>query len=134
MPEPPPPLVLLVEDDLELRLRGANELLDEGYEVVESESAVEAAKILEGRADFNVMVADVSSGVPGILALLRFARIHRPNMAIMVDTRWAIDPAIAFTADDDVAGAGDGVLVQAMRQLLTNHASVHLSEVEKRLQ
>jgi CheY-like chemotaxis protein len=131
MPELPTPLILLVENDLALRLRGANELLDEGYEVVESESAVEAAKILEGRGDFDVMVADVSSGVPGILALLRFARIHRPDMAIMVDTRWAIDPAIAFTADDDVAGTGDGVLVQMMRRLLTNDASAQPSNAAK---
>ena len=113
------PLILLVENDLALRLRGANELLDEGYEVVESENAVEAAQILEGRGDFDVMVADASAGVPGILALLRYARIHRPDMAIMVDTRWATDPTTDFTLDDNVAAA-DGSLVRVMRRLLPN--------------
>jgi hypothetical protein len=113
------PLVLLVENDLALRLRGANELLDEGYEVVESENAVEAAQILEGRGDFDVMVADVSAGIPGIFALLRYARIHRPDMAIMVDTGWATDPTTDFTPDDNVAAA-DGSLVRGMRRLLPN--------------
>ena len=51
-----PNLVLLVEKDLAIRLQGANELLDEGYEVVESESASEAMSILDSRDDFDAMV------------------------------------------------------------------------------
>jgi len=113
-------LILLVESNRALRLRGANELLDEGYEVVESESAVEATKILEGRSDFDAMVADVSPGVPGALALLRYAATHRPNMAIMIDTKWAtlLEPEGAiFTLVHDGADANDGVLVRAMTRL-----------------
>jgi DNA-binding NtrC family response regulator len=113
------PLILLVENDPMLRLRGANELLDEGYEVIESESASEATRILEGRCDFDAMIADVSPGVPGILALLGYAKIHHPDMAIMVDTRWATLPTTAFTRRDNGAEATGGTLVKAMRRLLS---------------
>jgi DNA-binding NtrC family response regulator len=117
-------LILLVEGDRVLRLRGANELLDEGYEVVESESAVEATKILEGRNDFDAMIADVSPGVPGVLALVRYAATHRPDMALMIDTKWAtflpeaLEPeGVIFESVHDAGDANNGILVRAMRRL-----------------
>jgi DNA-binding NtrC family response regulator len=120
-------LILLVESDRALRLRGANELLDEGFEVVESENAVEATKILEGRSDFDAMIANVGPGVPGALALVRYAAVHRPDMAIMVDTKWATMSPIPLEEEGvivalvyDNARASDGVLVRAMKQLFAS--------------
>ena len=85
-----PNLVLLVEKDLAIRLQGANELLDEGYEVVESESASEAMSILGSRDDFDAMVADIDPDqAPGGLALMHYAATHRRSMKLLVESRWS---------------------------------------------
>jgi DNA-binding response OmpR family regulator len=56
------PLLLLVEGNAEHRLQTANELLDEGYEVVEADNPTEAMSILKGRSDFDGIIADVYFG------------------------------------------------------------------------
>src|SRR5215207_8458017 len=67
-----PPLVLLVEGHAETRMQAANEMLDEGYEVVETENAVEAMGILRARNDFDAVIADIDPDhAPGGLALVR---------------------------------------------------------------
>lgn len=84
------PLVLLVESDQTMRLNCANGLLDDGFEVVECESAIEAMHILEGRDDFDAMVADIDPvQAPGGLALTRYAARHRLSMKILIGSRWA---------------------------------------------
>ena len=107
-----PNLVLLVEKDLAIRLQGANELLDEGYEVVESESASEAMSILDSRDDFDAMVADIDPDqAPGGLALMRYAATHRRNMKLLVESKWSsaeaesIAMAASFLSKPYAAGA-----------------------------
>lgn len=116
----PPSLVLLVERDLACRLRCAHELLDYGYEVVESESPSEARGVLDGRDDFDVMIADIHPDeAPGGLALVRYAASHHPSMKILVDSDW---PGARAEANDVGAGVmpklrHGGVLAQQMRHL-----------------
>jgi len=79
-----PPLVLLVETDLVARLRFANDMLDQGYEVVESESAIEAMHILHSRGDFNAMVADIHpERAPAGLSLARYVTRHHGDIAVV---------------------------------------------------
>ena len=118
-----PTLVLLVENDLTSRLRAANELLDDGYEVVESESASEAMSILEGRDDFGAMVADTDPDqAPGGLSLVRYAARHRRGMKILVSSTWAdagaelITIAASFLSKPYPTGA----LVGEMRLMLAD--------------
>lgn len=83
------PLVLLVEHELASRVSSANELLDEGYDIVESESASEAMSILRGRCDFDAMIGDIDAErAPGGLALVRYAANHHPAMKILVRSAW----------------------------------------------
>lgn len=56
------PLLLLVEGSAKYQLQLANELLDEGYEVVEADHPGEAMSILKGRDDFDGMIADIYFG------------------------------------------------------------------------
>lgn len=114
-------LILLVERELASRLSCANELLDEGYEIVESESASEAMSILDGRNDFDAMIADIDTDhVPGGLALIRYAAGHHPSMKILINSAWteaeAESNAIAarFLSRPFPAGA----LIRQMRDLL----------------
>jgi hypothetical protein len=80
-----PPLILLVENDAATRMHAANEMLDEGYEVVETENAVEAMGILKGRNDFDAVVADIDvDHAPGGLALVRYVAHRFEGMEILV--------------------------------------------------
>ncbi|GLS18959.1 hypothetical protein GCM10007874_19760 [Labrys miyagiensis] len=115
-------LVLLVECDLASLLICANELLDEGYEVIESESAVTAMAMLLLRRDFDVMIVDIDvDHAPEGLALVRYATRHLPAMKILIHSAW-----IDVQNEPDVIVAGllpkpypPGALVRQMLALLT---------------
>lgn len=115
------PLVLLVEHELASRVSSANELLDEGYDIVESESASEAMNILRGRSDFDAMIGDIDAEhAPGGLALVRYAANHHPSMKILVRSAWPDSQAESGEVDTDFLPkpypAGD--LVRRMHGLL----------------
>lgn len=80
------PLLLLVEGNVRDRLQIANELLDEGYEVVEADHPAEAMSILKGRDDFDGMIADVcfGGGPSADLALIRYMALERKNTKVLV--------------------------------------------------
>jgi DNA-binding NtrC family response regulator len=121
-------LILLVERELASRLSSANELLDEGYDIVESENASEAMSILRGRNDFDAMIADIDAEhAPGGLALIRYAASHHPSMKILVRSA-----GIEVQAESDGIDADFlpkpcpvGGLVQCMRDLLEQSALAH---------
>jgi DNA-binding NtrC family response regulator len=114
-----PPLILLVEGDARTRMHAANEMLDEGYEVVETENAIEAMGILRGRSDFDVVVADVDlDHAPGGLALVRYIAHSHGDMDILITTE-------ASKGESEAIGRGflakpyaDGALISEMRFLL----------------
>jgi len=79
------PLLLLVEGNVKNRLQIANELLDEGYEVVEAEHPGEAMSILKGRDDFDGMIADIYfGGLTADLALVRYMASERKGTRVLV--------------------------------------------------
>src|ERR1044072_4078515 len=83
-----PPLVLLVESDAETRMHAANAMLDEGYEVVETENALEAMGVLRVRNDFDAVIADVDlDHAPGGLALVRLVARTHGDPDILVTSR-----------------------------------------------
>jgi len=114
-----PPLILLVENDAATRMHAANEMLDEGYEVVETENAVEAMGILKGRNDFDAVVADIDvDHAPGGLALVRYVAYRFEGMEILVTS-----PPTAGTPDPIqcrfiARPYADGALIAEMRRLL----------------
>ncbi len=75
------PVVLFVEDELLVRLFGADMLEGAGFEVIEAANADEALRELESRGDVQVLFTDIH--MPGSLDGLELAR--------RVHTRW---PAI----------------------------------------
>jgi DNA-binding NtrC family response regulator len=117
----PPPLILLVESDVGVRLCVANELLDQGYEVVEGDNAGEAMSILGGRNDFDAMIADVHvDQAPGGLALVRYIARNRPGVGILITSEGneaqpeSLTIGARFLAKPFLGGA----LVREMRLLL----------------
>lgn len=79
------PVVLVVEDNLLVRMDAVNVVLDAGYEVEEAAGADEAIRILTSRDDVELVFTDVQ--MPGTMdgcELARYIEIRWPNIGIIV--------------------------------------------------
>lgn len=75
MSSPPKKKVLLVEDEMLVRIIGSDALTDAGYEVLEAESADDALKILETIGEVEVLLTDIR--MPGTMDGLQLAQLVR---------------------------------------------------------
>jgi len=66
-----PPIVLIVEDDLILRMRSVDIVEDAGYTPVEAVDADEALGILQSRSDIELLFTDIQ--MPGSMNGLQLA-------------------------------------------------------------
>jgi CheY-like chemotaxis protein len=66
-----PPVVLVVEDEMLLRMRAVDMVEDAGYTPVEAADADEAVAILESRSDIALVLTDVQ--MPGSMDGLKLA-------------------------------------------------------------
>ena len=69
------PVVLIVEDELLLRISAAEMVADAGFEVVEASDADEAIAILEARPGIHIVFTDIQ--MPGSMDGLKLARFVR---------------------------------------------------------
>ena len=79
------PVVLLVEDEMLVRMLAAEVLSEAGFTVVETESAEEALAVLQTRSDVRVLFTDVN--MPGALDGLGLAQIvheREPDVSILI--------------------------------------------------
>jgi CheY-like chemotaxis protein len=77
--------ILVVEDELLIRLLVSDELRDAGYHVIEAASADEAVAILKSGADVNLILSDVR--MPGALdglGLLAVVRESFPGIPVIL--------------------------------------------------
>jgi DNA-binding NtrC family response regulator len=80
-----PPCILVVEDEVLIRLDIADELRAQGFEVVEAASADEARELLKAIPEIDVVLTDVQ--MPGEmdgLALVRLVEEHWPEIKVIV--------------------------------------------------
>ena len=70
-----PPLVLIVEDELLLRLNAVSLLEEAGFGVLEAASADDAIALLESRQDIRIVFTDIN--MPGSMDGLRLAHAIR---------------------------------------------------------
>jgi CheY-like chemotaxis protein len=92
--------VLIVEDEMIVRLIGGDTLTDAGYEVVEAANADEALEILDKHGDVEVLFTDIR--MPGSMNGLELARVvHErwPAMKILITSGDTFPPRNAI-ADD----------------------------------
>lgn len=82
-------VVLLVEDEMMVRLIGSDVLSDAGYTVVEAETADEAIKLLEENGEVHLLFTDIR--MPGSMDGLELAEL--------VHQRWP-DIRILLTSGD----------------------------------
>jgi CheY-like chemotaxis protein len=80
-----PAVVLIVEDDMVLRMRAVDMVEDAGYTPIEASDADEAVAILESRSDIALMCTDIQ--MPGSMdgvGLAHAVHARWPSIKIMV--------------------------------------------------
>jgi DNA-binding NtrC family response regulator len=118
---PPRPVVLLVEDEIFVRMATADALMDAGFEVIETVNAEAAQVILQSRSDIQVLFTDVR--MPGSMDGLELARLVRrqwPHISVVI-TSGHLEPAKAALPDNAVFIAkpyGDQAPARAIQALL----------------
>jgi two-component system, response regulator PdtaR len=78
------PVVLIVEDELLLRINAAEMITEAGFDVIEAGNADEAIAILETRPDIHIVFTDIQ--MPGSmdgLKLTRFVRGRWPPIKLV---------------------------------------------------
>ena len=83
----PRPKVLIVEDEFLIRLTLLEVLMDEGYDVLESENGPDALALIEGDGAISLLLTDIQ--MPGGMdghAVARRARELRPDLPVIFMT------------------------------------------------
>lgn len=94
-----PPVILLVEDEVLIRLASADLLRNAGYSVLEASNAAEALVLLDSDHPFDAVVTDVR--MPGEMdgvALARLIKAGRPSLPVVL-VSGHLDPADSDVAD-----------------------------------
>jgi len=98
--------LLVVDDEANIRLLYAQELSDEGYQVVTAATALEAAEKLQG-AEFDLVVLDIKlKNESGIELLQRIVK-ERHTLPVILCT------AFSCYKDDFSAWLADGYVVKS---------------------
>jgi CheY-like chemotaxis protein len=87
------PAVLIVEDELLVRLNAVRTIENAGFKVIEAANADEAIRILESRRDIRVIFTDIN--MPGSMDGLKLAHAVRH--------RWPPIKIIVTSGRDDVS-------------------------------
>ena len=80
-----PAVVLIVEDDMMLRMRAVDMVEDAGYTPIEASDAAEAVAILESRSDIALICTDIQ--MPGSMdgvGLAQAVHVRWPSIKIIV--------------------------------------------------
>jgi CheY-like chemotaxis protein len=119
-PAPKRPVVLVVEDELLLRMDAAEAIRSCGFEVVEAANADDAIEILEARRDITVVFTDIQ--MPGSMDGLKLARAVRG--------RW---PPIKIVATSGLVDVGEKDLPEGGRFLPKPYHARQLAVVLREL-
>ncbi|MBX9648178.1 MAG: response regulator [Xanthobacteraceae bacterium] len=114
------PVVLIVEDELLLRMDAAEVIKSGGFEVVEAANADDAIQILEVRPDITVVFTDIQ--LPGSMDGLKLARAVRG--------RW---PPIKIVATSGLVDVGEKDLPEGGRFLPKPYHARQLAAVLREL-
>jgi DNA-binding NtrC family response regulator len=94
--------VLVVEDELLIRLHVADTFRDRGFEVIEAGDAAAALSVLKAKAPVDAVFSDVS--LPGNMdgfALARWIRNHLPGVPVVLTSgEVTADHALAVSRDE----------------------------------
>jgi len=82
---PSPPVILVVDDEMLLRMLATEHFEEAGFEVIEAENGAAALRALVARPDIRAVFTDVQMpGRPDGFALARSVRETSPTCAIVI--------------------------------------------------
>ena len=113
-------VILIVEDELLIRMNAVEMIVEAGFEVVEAASADEAIAILERRLDITVVFTDIQ--MPGSMDGLK--------LAAAVRHRW---PPIKIVATSGQVKLGPGDLPEGGRFLQKPYSPAEIMETLREL-
>jgi CheY-like chemotaxis protein len=117
---PEKPTVLLVEDEVLIRLMVSDELRSRGIQVLEASNADEAMTVLQSALPVHVLFTDIR--MPGRtdgLGLARFAREHYPHLKVVIASSHLAADAARDLADAFIPKPFDlPAIVAKIEQLL----------------
>lgn len=115
------PTVLLVEDEVLIRLMLAEELRGRGLQVLEASNADEAAIILESSLPVQLLFTDIR--MPGRMdgvALAKFAQARFPRLKLIIASSRQPEHPVCDLADAFLAKPYDlGEVIEQVERLLT---------------
>jgi CheY-like chemotaxis protein len=114
------PLVLVVEDEMFLRMNAVDMIESVGFEVLEAGTADEAIRILETRNDIRIVFTDIQ--MPGSMDGLKLARA--------VSGRW---PPIKIVATSGQVNVSEDDLPEGGRFLPKPYTTSQLANTLQRL-
>ena len=86
-PEKRGPTILVVEDEVIVRMAFADALRDEGYNVIEAANGGEAREVLQTQFEIDLLITDIRMpGEPDGLALASSARERRSNLKVLISS------------------------------------------------
>ena len=88
-------MILLVDDDDDVRETSADMLVELGYQVVQASNGIDALSVLDAQPDLELMVTDVR--MPGMsgFELSDLARSRRENLKIVLMSGYFVPEPIA---------------------------------------
>jgi two-component system, response regulator PdtaR len=95
--------VLVVEDELIVRMTIAEYLRDEGYHVIEASNADQALDVLKNGAKVDVLFSDVR--MPGSIdgcGLARHVRTHWPKLPVILTSGYSEELLTARSVSEDI--------------------------------
>jgi CheY-like chemotaxis protein len=87
-------VVLVVEDNLEVRSYSVMVLTELGYRVLEAEDAPSALQVLQGGTDVDLLFTDVVLPGKSGKILAEEARLGRPNLRVLYTTGYSRDAIV----------------------------------------
>lgn len=91
-----PPSILVVEDEVRIRLTVADHLRDCGFRVLQAANGDEARRIIEGGETIDLIFSDVQ--MPGTLdgfSLARWIRAHKPGVPVLLTSGYVKSAELA---------------------------------------
>jgi CheY-like chemotaxis protein len=117
------PTVLVVEDEVLIRLMIANEIRAAGFNVIEATNAHEALAVLNTPTQVDILMTDIR--MPGPMDGLKLATRVRsiwPQVKIIVASAYAPDALAPGIKDTFIGKPYDpGRVIQRIRTLLESH-------------
>lgn len=112
-------MVLLVEDEIFIRLATADWLRDAGFEVIEAANGGEALSLVRAGKDFHLLATDITMpGQPDGVGLARIVRELRPELPIVVASSLLPEHAAAVADRFIQKPYGPSELVGTVKELV----------------